>query len=443
MLRIVIVLALLALNFAFINDECHASAPSFDQYCINDPVTSTSCDSHCMAGSSAGMQICCTASCCSGKPGACAKEGQDCEDYPPHDLPCCAGLKCIESFGDHFCQASGPAPPPAPASCSKKGGPCGPGHDNRTCCAGLQCTGGFYGTCTETGLPATHNLLESHGGLERRNGSLSNQSQGVLPRLISTPPPEDASSRSHFRTNSSAMGHASKGVPLTMATGPRAGTQVVGCVQFCVGCCLISTTASLVQFYTGEQLTCDSLQCETAQACMNGWGPCAPPPGPGLGCVPDTYGGISYGGSIIALGVLTRLHTPTNCDAGGCCDSALSCPDQEFPDGRVDLCPDPSGVSYWSAGRSLTQVQLDKILSGGNPVIIISKFSSQGYTHSTLIAEKDGSVYKLWDPSTTFNPSSIWQELPFTAIQTYTPPNPNFGSATWEETVWGGGVQLC
>jgi len=221
---------------------------------------------------------------------------------------------------------------------------------------------------------------------------------------------------------------------------------VVGCVQSCYGCCLVATTASLVQFYTGEQLTCDSLQCATSKACnqqAGGFGPCLPPPASGTSCPPAEYGGIAYSDSITALGVLTGVHTPMNCNDNGCCNDDLSCPDQQFPGGRVDLCPDPSGISYWNAGFDLTQAQLDKILNSGNPVIIIYSFSSQSWTHSTLIAEKDGSLYKVWDPSPTFNPNSTWQELQFPAILSYSPPNPKFGSADWKETVWGGGVQLC
>ena len=41
-----------------------------------------------------------------------------------------------------------PVPPPPP-SCSKSGGPCGPGHPGESCCKGLTCEGGFYGTCTK------------------------------------------------------------------------------------------------------------------------------------------------------------------------------------------------------------------------------------------------------------------------------------------------------
>ena len=304
------------------------------------------------------------------------------------------------------------------------------------CCPGLTCEGGFYGTCKRQSSDAAT-------GLEAR---VAMQSHSRLPKLRSTFSLDTAKNFSH-----SVAGSMSKGVPHTISNGPQAGKQVVGCVQSCYGCCLVSTTASLVQFYTGEQLTCASLQCGTSRACgqqAGGIGPCLPAPASGTDCPPANYGGITYADSIIALSVLTGVHVPMNCNNNrgpnyGCCDDDLSCPDQKWPGGRVDLCPDPSGISFWNAGLDLTQAQLDKILSSGNPVIIIYSFSSHSFTHSTLIAEKDGSLYKVWDPSPTFNPGKNWQELQFASIQSYSPPNPTFGSADWKETVWGGGVQLC
>ena len=145
-----------------------------------------------------------------------------------------------------------------------------------------------------------------------------------------------------------------------------------------------------------------------------------------------------------ALGEVTGMHEPQNCDdsTGECCDPTLTCPDSQHPNGRVNLCPDPSGVPFWTAATDLTQAQLDKILGSGNPVLLI--YQVAGFNaHSTLIAEKDGSAYKFWDPSYRFNPGKTWQALSFADVQIYKPPNPVAGEMTWKLTAWGGGVKLC
>lgn len=221
-------------------------------------------------------------------------------------------------------------------------------------------------------------------------------------------------------------------------SGPRAGTQIIGCTQSCQGCCLVSTTASVVQFYTGKELSCYDLQCSVSTACAPGTiGPCLPHPPVGTSCPPAYYGGTwTYLISATALGILVG-HMP----AGGSCDMSLTCPDSYYPGGRVDPCPDASGTPYWSAAHDLTVDQLNKVLSAGNPVILILQFELTGYTHSLLIGEKDGDSYHVWDPSTDFNPKQIWQQLQFADISTYT--SPSGSRASWKQTVWGGNTQLC
>jgi len=226
------------------------------------------------------------------------------------------------------------------------------------------------------------------------------------------------------------------GVTLNISNGPMAGRQVVGCTQSSTNGCLIATTASLYQFYTGKEEDCAKLQCDVYTACAYPYGPCgAPTPD----ACPPVYagGGWHYDVAATALGIVTGKNMPNESN----CAFTLTCPDNEYPGGRVDPCPDASGTVFWSAAKDLTQPQLDKVLATG-PVILIHQFAVSGWTHSVLVAEKDGSNYKVWDPSKQFNPSQNWQQLSFAQIQHYLPPAGG-RAAQWMQSVWGGGISLC
>jgi len=472
---------------------CHIIGnPSYDQYCQTDAVPSTTCNTQCMTGPKLGMQVCCTAQCCGGPaPTACGKKGADCGFSA--DPPCCSGLQCQ----DHFCLAGPPPPGPAPACfgdpcssasdccantyccdkssfacspdqqclcgqdgrdpsgsgwqdlcddehpccpgtkcvkggkawpnekvcakghvgpCSQAGGPCGPGHGNQTCCAGLTCEGGYYGQCAQ-----------------------KEKTRGGLPHLLATtvkPTFSVAQVSTHVAATRSATTNSSKrGVRYALRSGPRVSQEIIGFEQACDGCCLSATSASLYQFYTGvqkpsEQLQCDILTlCGPQLGCATGAMPCMKIPP--TGCPdPEWSSGISYYEATAALGYLTKKSFPNSCS----CASTLSC------GGQIDPCPDASGNTFWFAGYNLVQERLDKVLSSGNPVIMISQNAGE-QVHSTLIAEKNADgTYHLWDPSSTYNPPMTWQDVSFSVLNAYVPPGRQGGQDPfiWKQAVWGG-----
>ena len=112
---------------------CHADGnPSFDRFCQNDAVPSTTCThTGCMTGPSAGMQVCCESACCGSSPKQCGKQSDDCGS--PSDPPCCPGLQCKFDF----CLA--PPTLPAPPGPSCMGNSCVPGQPS--CCEHTWCNG--------------------------------------------------------------------------------------------------------------------------------------------------------------------------------------------------------------------------------------------------------------------------------------------------------------
>jgi len=218
----------------------------------------------------------------------------------------------------------------------------------------------------------------------------------------------------------------------------------------CQLCSFAAAIASLVQFYTQEQTPSNSLQCNVADVCESNAGPCcykSCSADSGLGPCLDkaeclmtvAVSSIEVKGSILALRTLTGKNKP----ATGSVAPFFQCKDKEFPDGRVTAYPDASGATFWYYGPKLTPAQLDKVLALGNPVIILLKYESVKTSFAFTVAAKSASNYKLWSPSTYFNPDQEWKSIDYDGISqmTYT----TWGQPEWVYSVWGGGsdAMLC
>ena len=202
------------------------------------------------------------------------------------------------------------APPSAP-SCSSKGSVCGQGYPGSTCCSGLVCEGGYYGTCA-------------------------------------SPPPMSPRALTKKPQGSSISGVNNAGLLSKWPEG-------------CELCSLAAATASLVQFYTHQQTTSNSLQCNIAATCEHNVGPCCFPTAcsadSGLGACLDkadclktkSVSSIQWAGSMFALKVLTGKKASTAGSVG-----PLSVCENE----HVVSYPDASGKSFWYQGGKLTQPQV-------------------------------------------------------------------------------------
>ena len=215
--------------------------------------------------------------------------------------------------------------PPAPPSCGSKGSICGQGYPGSTCCGGLICEGGYYGTCASP-PPAS-------------------------PRALATLPADTRLSNSVWD---------SAGILNKWPEG-------------CELCSLAAATASLAQFYTRQQTPSNSLQCQVASTCENKTGPCCSP----IACTPDqgtpdsglggclnkadclnalSVSSMKWQGSMFALKVITGKKM--NASSAGSTGSLSPCKGKESPEGHNMAYADVDGNSFWYHGGKLTQLQV-------------------------------------------------------------------------------------